>query len=229
MGKNKLKKFSELSTFPFVYQNFDQSQVELTDYEGKAMNTKGTWQEIFGNKKPIVLELACGGGEYTVGLAKRYPDRNFIGIDIKGARMWKGAKIVHEEKIPNVAFLRIRIELIERYFEKGEASEIWITFPDPHLKESKILKRLTSPRFLAIYQKILEKGNIVQLKTDDPTLYEYTVETATESDIVTLLEHHNDIYSLPELPVPELDIKTYYERMHLQNKKLIKYVKMKLS
>ena len=189
----------------------------------------GKWHDFFGNNNPITLELACGGGEYTINLAKENPTRNFIGVDIKGARIWKGAQGVLEEKLPNVAFLRTRIEVIEYFFDAQEIEQIWITFPDPHLREAKAQKRLTSDRFLAIYRKFLQSNGIIRLKTDDPTLYEFTVETANNSPLVDLLESYDDIYSLPALPNEDLEIKTYYEGMHLGKGKTIKYVVSKLQ
>lgn len=195
---------------------------------GKAMeemDLQGHWaSQHFGNANPITLELACGGGEYTVGLAGRFPDRNFVGVDIKGARIWKGATKAQKENLPNAAFLRCRIELIPKFFAEGEVDEIWITFPDPFLKDSKANRRLTSPFFLEKYRPILRQGGIVQLKTDDPTLYEFTLETLQQDDRCTLLYQNDDIYA-SDLQFPELELKTYYERMHLEVGKTIKYVR----
>ena len=159
MGKNKLKKFGEMETFSNVFQ------YPYSVLMQQGFPLKGKWHsDFFGNGNPIVLELGCGKGEYTVGLAKRFPDRNFIGVDIKGARMWTGAKQAVADNMPNVAFVRTNIELIASFFAPGEVSEIWITFPDPQMKKTN--KRLTSVRFLNLYRRILEPGGIINLKTD---------------------------------------------------------------
>ena len=228
MGKNKLARFSELSTFSNTYQNYDVKDPKLVDCEGEEVEMKGSWQEKhFKNNNPIVLELACGGGEYTVALAKKYPDKNVIGVDIKGNRIWKGAKIAMEENISNAAFLRTRIEQLDLFFGKDEVSEIWITFPDPFLRKSKAQRRLTSSRFLKIYRKVLKENGLVHLKTDDPTLYKFTVDTIEEEKI-NMVYHNDDIYSA-ELFTEELEVKTYYERMHLEHGKTIKYVRYTIN
>lgn len=223
--RNKLLKFSELITFPNVYQNFDQKNPELKGQNLQTADLKGKWSsEHFKNDCPLVLELACGRGEYSLGLAERYPEKNFLGVDIKGARIWKGASIALERKLDNVAFLRTRIENISNFFEQGEVDEIWITFPDPFLRESKSNRRLTSPYFLNQFRKILKTGGFVNLKTDSPELYEFTMEVVEEDDKVKVIYQNEDIYSAP-LYDPVLEVKTYYEKMHLANKKTIKYVK----
>ena len=200
----------------------------MVDCEGEEVEMKGSWQEKhFKNNNPIVLELACGGGEYTVALAKKYPDKNVIGVDIKGNRIWKGAKIAMEENISNAAFLRTRIEQLDLFFGKDEVSEIWITFPDPFLRKSKAQRRLTSSRFLKIYRKVLKENGLVHLKTDDPTLYKFTVDTIEEEKI-NMIYHNDDIYSA-ELFTEELEVKTYYERMHLEHGKTIKYVRYTIN
>lgn len=225
--RNKLQKFAELLTFPNVYENFDPKNPQLTGVGGLLVELKGKWAEQhFQNDHPITLELACGRGEYTLGLARQNPHRNFIGVDIKGARIWKGAKIALEEGLGNAAFLRTRIEQIALFFEPGEVSEIWITFPDPFLKKGKANRRLTAPRFLKQYQKILWEGGLVHLKTDSPQLYEFTLEVLAEKENVELLYHDEDIYASP-LPMPELELKTYYEAMHLEDGRTIKYVRFK--
>ena len=169
MGKNKLKKFDDLQGYPHVFQ------YPFSALQEKGFEMQGKWgKQFFKNENPIVLELGCGKGEYAVGLAKRYPQKNFIGIDIKGARMWSGAKQALEEGINNVAFLRTNIELIDRFFAKGEVSEIWITFPDPQMK--KVRKRLTSTRFMQLYQNILSPEGLIHLKSDSPFMYTYTCE-----------------------------------------------------
>lgn len=226
-NRNKLQKFAEILTFPNVYENVDTKDPHIKSEQGERLLLKGNWNKLhFKNDKPITLELACGGGEYTLGLAQRYPNRNFIGVDIKGARIWKGAKVALADKMDNVAFLRTRIEQIEHFFEKEEVSEIWITFPDPFLRNSKSNRRLTSPPFLDRFQNILAKDGFIHLKTDSPELYEFTLETEQEYEQVTLLYNDDDIYAKP-LPMEELEIKTYYEGMHLANGKTIKYVRMK--
>jgi len=229
MGKkNKLKKFAEVFSFPNVYENFDPKNPQLIGQNGTKVDLRSKWKtEHFKNDNPITLELACGGGEYTLGLAQMYPDRNFIGVDIKGARIWKGAKKALENNLENVAFLRTRIEQIAEFFDKEEVDEIWITFPDPYLKKSKKNKRLTSSRFINEYRKVLKLGGRVNLKTDEPNLYQFTLETLVEDEHTEVLYHNQDIYSDP-LYIPELEIKTYYERMHLENKKTIKYVQFKI-
>jgi len=226
--RNKLQKFAELLTFSNVYENFDPKLPELAGMNGLPADMKGRWaQQHFGNKQPITLELACGRGEYSLDLARRYPDRNFIGVDVKGARIWKGAKIALAEKLHNVAFLRTRIELIAQFFEPEEIEEIWITFPDPFLENSKTNRRLTAPNFLAEYRKVLKPGGLIHLKTDSPELYGFTLETIATEPGVKLFYHNDDIYAQP-LALPELEIKTHYERIHLSERKTIKYVQFGL-
>ena len=167
MGHHKLQRFAENLTFPNLFQvGFDQ-----LEKEGFAL--RGRWREQFGNDNPITLELGCGKGDYTIALARIHPERNYIGVDIKGARLWRGAKTSNEEQMKNVAFIRTRIELIDRFFAEGEVSEIWITFCDPQLKKPN--KRLTSPRFLDTYRRFLAPGSIMHLKTDSQELYDYTL------------------------------------------------------
>lgn len=212
MGKDKLRRFAEISTFDNVR--------ELE--EGK--HYKGKWSEMqFGNTNPIVLELGCGKGEYTVNLATQFPDKNFIGVDYKGNRIWRGAKTAKEEEIDNVAFLRIQIENLRDYFADGEVSEIWITFPDPQPQVSREKKRLTSPRFLVNYRHLLEEGGAVNLKTDNDQLYEYTLEKIQELSL-NLRCNTPDLYN--SIYVDEvLSIKTYYEKKYLANNKNINYIK----
>lgn len=212
MGKDKLRKFAEIATFSNV--------LELD--AGKVM--KGQWgQKQFGNNKPIVLELACGKGEYTVNLARLFPERNFIGVDYKGNRIWRGAKTALEEGIPNVAFLRMQIETILEYFERDEVSEIWITFPDPQPSIRRMKKRLTYPTFLQKYQHILRPGSPMHLKTDNDGLHEYTIEALNELGIQPLLQT-TDLYH-SELVDDVLSIKTYYEQKYLAVDKNINYLK----
>jgi len=225
MGKNKLWKFSENLNFPNVYENFDIRTTELLGENGEPVEMVGHWaKRAFGNDHPITLELACGRGEYTLALARLRPDRNFLGVDIKGARIWKGASQALEAGMNNVAFLRTRIERIAQFFEAEEISEIWITFPDPFPRKSKANRRLSGPNFIKEYRKILKKGGIVHLKTDDPGLYEFTMESLAVDPSCTILYHADDIYSAP-LAYEELAVKTYYERMHLEAGKTIKYIR----
>lgn len=230
-GKKKLIRFEQLSTMPNVYQNFNILKPALINAEGEAVNLSGKWSsEHFKNDNPLILELACGGGEYTVALAERYPERNFIGIDIKGARIWKGANQALENNQANVAFCRIRIEQIAQFFGK-EVNEIWITFPDPFYK--KVRRRLTHPIFLNHYRKILKDGGIVHLKTDDDMLFEFTMEVLEQEKIEVIYSNDN-IYrrgfgtSAKPLYHNDLEVKTAYEKMHLRNQKTIKYVTFRL-
>ncbi|WP_207421873.1 tRNA (guanosine(46)-N7)-methyltransferase TrmB [Desertivirga brevis] len=212
MGKDKLRRFAEVDTFPNVLQ-LD---------EGKSF--KGNWKiNHFHNNKPLILELACGKGEYTVNLAKLFPDKNFIGVDYKGNRIWRGAKTALEENIANVAFLRIQIENILDYFEAGEVSEIWITFPDPQPQLSREKKRLTYPAFLQKYKTILERGGIMHLKTDNDGLHEYTREKIEELGL-KLHVRTEDLYK-SDLVDEVLSIKTYYEKKYLAHDKNINYLK----
>jgi len=181
----------------------------------------GKWNDFFENNHPITLELACGHGAYTVALARLFPDRNFIGIDRKGARMWKGAKTALEENLNNAAFMRIQIDHCAEHFAAGEVSEIWITFPDPHPNKDR--KKLTHPMFLNRYKQFLVPNGVVNLKTDDDDLYLYTLELIKENSY-TLLESNADIYNWPEI-TNELKIKTYYEQKWLEKGKTIKYIK----
>lgn len=227
-NRNKLQKFAELLTFPNVYECFDPKQPQLFGLNGTEVQLKGRWAKgHFHNDNPIVLELACGQGEYSLGMARSSPNRNFIGVDIKGARIWKGAGIALEEDLENVAFLRTRIEHIGTFFEPGEVDEMWITFPDPFLRKSKANRRLTAPRFLDAYKGILRPDGFIHLKTDDPTLFAFTLEVLADYPGAHILYQAEDIYS-EELPIPELAIKTFYERMHLALGKTIKYVRFRL-
>ena len=223
--KNKLQKFADLLQFPNVYENYDAKDPKLVGINGIPVDLKGQWNaQHFKKDQHLVLELACGRGEYSLALAKAYPQHHFIGVDIKGARIWKGASIALEEGLENVAFLRTRIEQIELFFAAEEVDEIWITFPDPFLRKSKANRRLTSAPFLERYRKILKKGGIVHLKTDEPNLYEFTLETLEADPRTKVLYQSDDIYS-SELPFEELAVKTYYEKMHLEDGKTIKYIR----
>ncbi len=224
MSKNKLQKFAELLTFPNVYENFNVQQPALT-HLGEETELRGKWNSRhFKADRPITLELACGRGEYTLELARRHPERHFIGLDVKGARLWKGASTALRENLHNAAFLRTRIECINHFFAPGEVDEIWITFPDPFPRKSKANRRLSSPFFLDIYRQILRPGGLIHLKTDALSLYEYTLEAWSAYPHIKILYHDNDIYAKP-LPFPDLDIRTYYETMHLAKGKGITYVR----
>lgn len=221
MGKNKLARFAENETFA----NLFQLTYEQITKEGFAL--KGKWNEdFFKNDNPIVLELGCGKGEYTVGLAKKYPNKNFIGIDIKGARLWRGCKTSNEDKMNNVAFVRTHIQMIESYFAENEVSEIWITFPDPQLKKPN--KRLTCERFLKLYKNILKQDGIVHLKTDSQELYEYTKDEVLISSKREILYNTNDLYN-SDFKEDVIEIQTFYEAMYLKIGKPITYLKFKLT
>lgn len=228
MGRrNKLIKFSELISFPNVYENYDPKDPKLVGVGLKEVHLKGNWNKAhFENNNPLVLELACGRGEYSLGLAEMYPNKNFIGVDIKGARIWKGAKYALDQKLSNVAFLRTRIEQIDLFFGENEVDEIWITFPDPFLKDSKENRRLTSPPFLKRYLNFLKTDGTINLKTDSPQLYEFTQEVLSSESNVEVLYDNDDIYA-ESLDFPELELKTYYEKMHLEDGRLIKFIKFK--
>lgn len=229
MGRNKLGKFDDLLQFKNVLENFDHGDHLLTWYDDIKLNPRGQWNsQIFKKDQPITLELACGKGEYAVGLAERYPDRNFVGVDIKGARMWKGASYSLENKLDNVVFLRTRIEFISKFFEQHEVDEIWITFADPFLKAKKSNRRLTSPIFLSYYKEILSKTGTINLKTDSNILYYFTISVLNQISDINILYQNNDIYALP-LAYPELDIKTYYEQSHLEGGRKIKFVKFQFN
>lgn len=221
MGKNKLKKFNDMDIFPHVFQcSFNDIRA------GAQFEMRGQWnQQFFKNNNPIVLELGCGRGEYTVGLAQFFPDKNFIGIDIKGARMWTGAKQAHEAQMPNVAFLRTKIELLSHFFAPGEVSEIWITFPDPQMK--KITKRMTATNFMAQYQTFVRPGGIIHLKTDSKFMYTYTCEMIKANGYQVLFKTDNLYHS--DIVDNILGIKTYYEQQWIARGLDIKYLKFSLQ
>ncbi len=229
MARRKLQKFDEVRSFKNVYENFHPMIPELRGENGEIVEMKGLWaSKHFKNTNSITVELACGRGEYTLQLARKYPDRNFIGVDIKGARIHQGATIAMEEGLDNVAFLRMKIEKIANFFEKGEINEIWITFPDPFLRYGKANRRLTSPRFLNTYRSLIAENGIIQLKTDSDELYTYTQEILEETPFVKVSYDNNDIYSKP-LDFEDLIFKTYYEKKHLENKKTIKYIRFTMG
>ena len=233
MGRrNKLQKFAEILNFDNVYENVNQhiqDNTMLLRGPGNSAEMKGTWSaEHFKNNNPIVLELACGRGEYSLALGRSNPEINYIGIDVKGARIWQGANIAIDENITNVAFVRTRIEMIKSFFTPGEVDEIWITFPDPFLKESKEERRLTSHSFLARYKEVVKPGGLLHLKTDDPTLFDFSMETLTECEFLDMEYCKDDIYA-STLDYPELEHKTYYEKMHLQKQRTIKYIRCRFK
>ena len=225
MGKNKLARFAENKILPNVFQ--PTRDEALDNYP-----LKGKWRtEVFKNQNPIVLELGCGKGEYSVGLAKSFPNKNFIGIDIKGARFWFGAKEAVEKNLNNVAFLRTQIELVDCFFDHDEVDEIWITFPDPQIKYRRTKHRMTHPDFLDRYKKILKKNGIVHLKTDSEFLHGYTLGLLQGQGHEIISAHH-DIYGAPEYEpgTPLLrEIKTYYEGLFSAKGKTITYLKFRIK
>lgn len=208
MGQKKLIRFEEIKTFPNVLQ-FP---------EGMA----GTWSSFFKNENDIVLELACGKGEYAIGLGKLYPEKNFIGIDLKGNRIWVGAKKALQQNLLNVAFLRTQIDQIGNYFSGAEVEQIWITFPDPQLRMSKAKKRLTHPKFLRLYQQFLQPGGFIHLKTDSPDLYQFT-KLVTELFNCTVHVDYDNVYQQPDL-IADLQIKTHYEQLDIAGSNRIHYL-----
>lgn len=213
MAQKKLQRFADIKTFKNVLEYPE--------------NMQGKWNSFFENENPIVLELACGRGEYTVGLSTLYPTKNIIGVDVKGNRMYIGAKKCLENNLTNAAFLRTQIELIPNYFAAGEVDEIWITFPDPQLRTSKAKKRLTHPRFLRLYAQLLKQGGCVHLKTDSPKLFLFTKRVIELFDLF-LVEINNDIYANKESN-PALTIKTHYESLDIAQSKRIHYLQFKLT
>jgi len=221
-SKNKLKRFRENETFSNVIQ---PSREELLQNNFKW---KGKWKEFFKNDTPIVLELGCGKGEYSVGLAQRYRDKNFVGIDIKGARFWRGAKTALEENLDNVCFIRMQIELLAHAFAENEVSEIWITFPDPQIKFKRTKHRMTNADFLESYKKVLKPEGIVHLKTDSEFMHGYTLGLLHGAGHEILYAHH-DIYSNQEAPEEVVSIHTFYEKQYLEKQKSITYIKFKIN
>lgn len=219
MGKNKLKKFAEMREFACALQYPREELIK------NGFPYRGSWNSgFFKREAPIVMELGCGKGEYTVGLAKSDPARNYIGVDIKGARMWRGAKTVEEENITNAAFLRAEIENIDQFFVPAEVDELWITFPDPQMKKTR--KRLTSTRFLNLYRNLLRPGGIVNLKTDSPFLYEYTRRLVKLNGFEVMMDT-DDLYG-SGLADPVSSIKTFYEQQWLSRGKKIKRLSFRL-
>ena len=221
MGKNKLAKFADMEEFPHVFQVSSH-----TVREGVEFEMKGKWNELFfKNNHPIVLELGCGKGEYTVGLGQLYPEKNFIGVDIKGARLWTGARESLEKSMKNVAFLRTDIEMIHHFFDENEVSEIWLTFPDPQMK--KVTKRLTATNFMKSYQQFLKTDGLIHLKTDSNFMFTYTCEMV-KANLYPVVCSTDDLYAAG-LTDPVLGIKTYYEQQWLERGITIKYIQFLLG
>ena len=220
-SKNKLKRFKENETFKNVIQP-TREQVQ------EGFSLKGKWHEHFGNSNPIVLELGCGKGEYTIGLAKHNSDKNFIGIDIKGARFWRGAKTAIEEGLTNVAFIRTQIELLDLLFNKDEVSEIWITFPDPQIKYKRTKHRMTNQGFLEKYKEILVPNGLVHLKTDSEFMHGYTLGLLQGLGHEIIYANH-DVYKNEGSPKEVLGIQTFYENQYLEKGKPITYIQFRIN
>jgi len=219
MGKNKLKRFAENLSFEHVFEPL-YSTIESDSFENK-----GKWNVFFGNNNPITVELGCGKGEYTIGLAELYPDRNFIGVDLKGSRLWVGASYAKNKELKNVAFIRTRVDFIKALFSENELSEIWITFPDPQNKKRR--KRLTFPRFLQMYSEILVKEGVVNLKTDSDKLFYYTKSVAEKNNL-TIIKASEDIYH-SEILNDELRIETFYESLFTAKGDNINFISFRLN
>ncbi len=220
-SKNKLRRFKENETFANVVQ---PSREEVMN---DSLKLKGNWRKkFFKNENPLVLELGCGKGEYSVNLSKAYPEVNFLGIDIKGARFWRGAKTALEEDLNNVGFLRTQIELVDELFEENEVDEIWITFPDPQIKYKRTKHRLTNSEFLDKYRKILKPGGFVHLKTDSEFMHGYTLGLL--HGLGEKIEYaHHDVYGSDGAPAAVTNIQTYYEQQYLEVGKKITYIRFK--
>ena len=217
-SKNKLRKFQENSTFKNVIQP------NIKEIIRKNHILKGKWRKnIFKNSNPIYLELGCGKGEYSTFLAKKYPDKNFIGIDIKGARFWYGAKLSEEKCLKNIYFLRTKVEHLQKFFEDSEVDEIWITFPDPQLKFSRTKHRLTNSNFLKIYNSILKSNGVINLKTDSDFMFGYSLGILEGKNLKIKYAHH-DIYNNETSPEISRQVQTYYEKIFLKDSKKIKFL-----
>jgi tRNA (guanine-N7-)-methyltransferase len=222
-SKNKLKRFRENETFSNVIQPTREEVVE-----GK-FPLKGNWsKDFFKNDKPIVLELGCGKGEYSVGLAQEYPEKNFLGIDIKGARFWRGAKTALEEGLDNVGFLRSQIELVDLLFSENEVDEIWITFPDPQIKYKRTKHRMTNTEFLQKYKKILKPEGVVNLKTDSEFMHGYTLGLL-HGEGHEIIQANHDVYKNEYSPKEVVGIQTFYEKQYLEQGKPITYVQFRIK
>jgi tRNA (guanine-N7-)-methyltransferase len=221
LGKKKLSRFRELETFERVFQP-PFEEIFQTDYR-----LKGKWcREVFGNDHPLVIELGCGKGEYTVGMAERYPGKNFIGIDIKGARIWRGARTAHQEGLLNVAFLRTRIDFIQSFFAPGEVDELWITFPDPQEKERRRKKRLVGANFLNIYRQIVKNGGVIHLKTDNESLFLSTLALVRYNQL-QVDRFSKDLYR-ESWGDESVSIQTFYEAQFLSEGARIHYLQFRL-
>ena len=220
-SKNKLKRFRENDSFENVIQPTRQEVQE-------GFPLKGKWHTHFNNNNPIILELGCGKGEYTLALAQRNPTINYIGVDIKGARFWLGAKIATEEKIPNVAFLRTQIELVDLCFAMNEVSEIWVTFPDPQIKYKRTKHRMTNPDFFTKYQNILVKNGLMHLKTDSEFMHGYTLGLLQGQGHKIIYANH-DVYKNEGAPSIVTEVQTFYEQMYLEERKPITYIQFQFA
>lgn len=227
MGKAKMYKINSVATFANVFQNPHYTNPVLLNNQQQPLNLKGVWRkEVFKNEKPLVLELACGKGDYTIGLAGMNTDKNFVGIDVKGARIFTGAKTALENNLSNVAFARMRIENILFFFGTHEVDEIWITFPDPFPRKGDVKRRLSAAPFLEKYKQLLKPGGVVHFKTDDLPLFHFTHESAKDFG-AEILYYKENIYST-SLDFQELAIQTHYEKQHLSNGKTINYLKFRI-
>ncbi len=221
-SKNKLRRFKDNETFKNVIQP------ERDDIDKGTFALRGKWAEHFKNNNPIVLELGCGKGEYTVGLARKNPNKNYIGIDIKGARFWRGAKTALEENLENVAFIRTQIELVDLIFDQSEISEIWITFPDPQIKYKRTKHRMTNQSFLDKYKRILKPDGVVHLKTDSEFMHGYTLGLLHGLGLEVIYANHN-VYKNEGSPEEVLKIQTFYENQYLEKEKPITYIQFRLN
>ena len=222
-SKNKLKRFKENETFKNVIQPTREELVK------KDFVLKGKWnKDFFKNDNPLVLELGCGKGEYSVELGRKYPNKNFIGIDIKGARFWRGAKTALEENITNVGFLRTQIELVDHAFAENEVDEIWITFPDPQIKYKRTKHRMTNSDFLQLYKSILKPDGVVNLKTDSEFMHGYTLGLLQGAGHEILYANH-DVYKQEGSPEEVTSIQTFYESQYLEQNKPITYIRFKIK
>ena len=222
-SKNKLKRFKENDTFGNVFQPTREEVVS------DQFSLKGKWnQDYFKNSNPIVLELGCGKGEYSVGLAEKYPDKNFIGIDLKGARFWRGAKTAVETGLKNVAFIRTQIELINHLFNENEVDEIWITFPDPQIKYKRTKHRMTNSEFLKLYKKVLKPEGVINLKTDSEFMHGYTLGLLHGEGHEVIYSNHN-VYVNEGSPEEVTSLQTFYEKQYLEINKAITYIRFKIK
>lgn len=220
-SKNKLKRFKENETFKNVIQPTREEVVINFSHKGK-------WHSFFGNNNPIIVELGCGKGEYTIALARKNPNKNYIGIDIKGARFWRGAKTAIEEKLENVAFVRTQIELVDFIFAQNEVSEIWITFPDPQIKYQRTKHRMTNASFLKKYHTILKEDGIINLKTDSEFMHGYTLGLLQGAGHEILYANHN-VYNNEGAPKEVTETQTFYENQYLEVGKWITYIQFRLK